>query len=285
LGLFRAAGTDYPAWTLAKYTQLPLGLPQRVRDLGAELTAGANTLYEKAKAIEGYLRTIPYTTKVEPPPFNADGVDHFFFTLGKGYSEYYSSAMAVLLRLVNVPARLATGYTAGDKVPDQQVYIVTDSHVHGWVEVFFPRYGWISFELTSGKALPPLYSPESEEVADESTVGAVSGPELGDCFPTFENCAQIIDPPPASAAQEDSTLWSGTFRRILPWLLSALGAVALLAGGAWWFWRRYMTPSEDPRVAYRCLSLLGALSSNGPAANQTPCQYRDRLQQVLPHYC
>ena len=280
----RQAGTDYPAWALVKYTQLPVELPQRVRALGAELTAEANNPYDKAKAIEAYLRTIPYTTKVEPPPFNADGVDHFLFTLQKGYSEYYSSAMAVLLRSVNVPARLATGYTSGDKVPDLEAYVVTDSHAHGWVEVFFPSYGWISFEPTSGKSLPPLYQPGSEEVADERTVGAGTGSELGDCVLPFEECLEQFDPGPASRAQEDIPLWSGTFRGILPWLLSTLGAVALLTGGAWLFWRRYMTPSQDSRVAYRRLSLLGGLSSNGPAAHETPYQYRERLQRVLPEY-
>ena len=248
------------------------------------MTADADTPYEKAKAIESYLRTFPYTKKVEPPPFNADGVDHFLFTLGKGYSEYYASAMVVLLRSVNVPARLATGYTTGDNVPDQQAYVVTDSNAHGWVEVFFPRYGWISFEPTPGKALPPLYSPGSGEVADDSIAGAGGGLEEPACNPVFQDCQEIIDPPPAGAPQDEIAPWSGTFRGILPWLLPALGASALLAGGAWLFWRRYMTPSQDPRVAYRRLSLLGALSFNGPAAHQTPYQYRDQLQQSLPDY-
>ena len=280
----RAAGTDYPAWALTRYTSLPSELPRRVRDLGAELTSAADTPYEKAKAIESYLRTFPYTLKVEPPPFNADGVDHFLFTLRKGYSEYFASAMAVMLRSVNVPARLATGYTTGNKVPDQQAYVVTDSHSHGWVEVFFPRYGWISFEPTPGGSLPLHYLPVSEQSADGSTVGTTGSPAQDTCLPTFEDCEDVIDPPPASADQEGVSPLSGTLRGILPWLWSAVGAVALLAGVAWLFWKRYMMPSQDPRVAYRRLSLLGALSSNGPAPHQTPFEFRDRLQQVLPDY-
>ena len=280
----RGAGTDHPAWVLTRYTQLPDDLPQRVRDLGAELTAGAGTPYDKAKAIESHLRTIPYTTKVEPPPFNADGVDHFLFTLQKGYSEYYSSAMVVLLRSVDVPARLATGYTSGDQVPGEEVYVVTDSNAHGWVEVFFPRYGWISFEPTPGRSLPPLYQPGLEEAADESTAGAEGEPRQGDCIPLFEDCVEDLPPPPGSGAQENITGLPGAFQGILLWLLSAMGALALLTGGAWLLWRRCMTPSPDPRLAYRRLSLVGALSSNGPAAHQTPYQYRDRLQQVLPDY-
>ena len=280
----RAAGTDYPAWALTKYTSLPPELPQRVRNLGAELTAEADTPYEKAKAIEDYLRTFPYTLRVEPPPFNADGVDHFLFTLRKGYSEYFASAMAVLLRSVNVPARLATGYTTGNQVPEQQAYVVTDSHSHGWVEVFFPDYGWISFEPTPGGSLPLHNLPGTEEQPEGSTAGSERGTGQGTCLPTFVDCEDQFDPPPVSAGQEKVSPWSSSFRGTLPLLLSPLVAVALLAGVAWLLWKRYMIPSQDPSVAYRRLSLLGALSSNGPAAHQTPYEYRDRLQQALPDY-
>ena len=278
----REAGTGYPAWALTKYTQLPVDFPQRVRNLAAGLTARADTPYEKAKAIESYLRTFPYTLEVEPPPFNADGVEHFLFTLRKGYSEYFASAMVVMLRSVNVPARMALGYTAGDKVPDKQVYIVTDSHAHGWVEVFFPNYGWISFEPTPGASLPPPYLPGSGEAAEQSTTGAERDRDEGLCPPSDVDCVTDRGPAPDGADQEDNTSWS--ILGILPWLLASLGAVSLLSGGTWLFWKRYMTPTQDPRAAYRRLSLLGALSSNGPVVHQTPYQYRDRLQRVLPDY-
>ncbi|MEK7815059.1 MAG: transglutaminase domain-containing protein, partial [Chloroflexota bacterium] len=119
----RRTGTDYPTWVLARYTQLPDDLPQRVRDLAAQLTAQAKTPYDKAKAVEDYLSTWTYTLQVEPPPYNAHGVDHFLFTLRAGYSEYFGSSMVVLLRSVGVPARLATGYATGDKVADQDIYL------------------------------------------------------------------------------------------------------------------------------------------------------------------
>ena len=280
----RAAGTDYPTSTLARYTQLPVKLPQRVRDLAAELTAESDTPYDKAKAIESYLRTIPYTEKVAPPPFNADGVDHFLFTLQKGYSEYYASAMAVLLRTLDVPARMATGYATGIKVPDRDVYIVTDKDSHGWVEVFFPRYGWISFEPTHARSLPPLYVPGPGSGAERSADGTDSGPQQDPCTAAGGDCVGINEPAPAGGAEQGFARWWGTLRGMLPWLLSGLAAIVLLTGGAFLFWRRYMALSRDPRVAYRRLSLLGALSSNGPAAYQTPYQYRDRLQQLMPDY-
>ena len=173
-------GTEYPTWALARYTQLPQDLPQRVRDLAAQLTAGAATPYHEARAIEDYLRTLPYDLNVVAPPYRSDGVDHFLFTLRRGYSEYFASAMVVLLRSQGIPARLATGYTTGDKVPDQDVYIVTDSHSHGWVEVFFPGYGWVPFEPTPGAALPSVSATEGgeEELPETGSGGALEDDDL-----------------------------------------------------------------------------------------------------------
>ena len=111
---------------------------------------------------------------MNPPPYGSDGVDHFLFGLQEGYSEYFGSTMAVMLRTVGVPARLAVGYTTGDKVEGKEVYAVTDSHNHAWVEVYFPGFGWIPFEPTPGKALPGIYQLGAEEggFLDTSTIWA-----------------------------------------------------------------------------------------------------------------
>ena len=155
----RAAGEDYPTWALAKYTQLSPTMPQRVSDLAQRITGDAPTPYDKAKAIETYLKTMTYNLEIDPPPFNADGVDYFLFEQKEGYSEYFGSAMTVLLRTQGIPARLVTGYTVGDRVEDHDVFIVADSHSHAWSEVFFPNYGWIPFEPTPGEKIPEVYVP------------------------------------------------------------------------------------------------------------------------------
>ncbi|MAF39796.1 MAG: hypothetical protein CL696_13110 [Chloroflexi bacterium] len=277
----RRAGTDFPTWALVRYTELPTDLPQRVRDLGAQLTAGALTPYDKAKAIEAHLATFPYTLNVAPPPFDSDGVDHFLFTLKKGYSEYFASAMTVLLRSVDVPARLATGYTVGDQLTDQDVYVITDSHSHAWVEVYFPLYGWIPFEPTPGADLPPAFEPGSEAPLDDFASGP-DGATFDDCFEEDEFCPEeIFLPTPGGPLVPDAGLRARLVAMAV-WLLAGLGVLVLLAGASWFFWKRYMLPSEDPRTAYRRLALLGALGSAGPAAYQTPYQYRERLRAALP---
>ncbi|MFH1140205.1 MAG: transglutaminase-like domain-containing protein, partial [Chloroflexota bacterium] len=138
----RQAGNKYPGWVRDIYLQLPDTLPKRVIDLARRLTAEAETPYDKAEAIAGYLRTLPYTTNVPAPAYDADGVDHFLFNLGAGYSDYFGSAMAVMLRAVGVPTRMAVGYGMGE-VDEEGNVIVRDRNSHGWTEVFFPGYGWV----------------------------------------------------------------------------------------------------------------------------------------------
>ena len=277
----RLAGLDYPTWALVKYTQLPPELPQRVRDLGAEVTAGAETPYDKAKAIEAYLKTLPYSLQMNPPPYNSDGVDHFLFEEKRGYSEYFGSAMAVLLRTQGIPARMVTGYTVGDQVPDHDIYVVTDSHSHGWVEVFFPRYGWIGFEPTPGATIPLAVQPVAEELEIDFTA-ITEDSEIPLCeFEDEEDCDEdFLTAGPTPPAADPLTV--RLLREYLPRAGGFLVAVVLLAAVIWGFWRRCLAPTSDPRVTFRRLAFLGRLNAVGPAGYQTPYQYMYRLQEELP---
>ena len=269
----RGAGTDYPTWALVKYTQLPEGLPQRVRVLAAQLTASSQTPYDKAKAIERYLSGLPYSLQVEAPPYQTDGVDHFLFTLRKGYSEYFASAMTVLLRASGVPARVATGYTVGDRVSGEDIYIVNDSHSHAWVEVFFPQYGWITFEPTPGASLPTVTLPGNAGANPASAKPKSPEDDLFD---------DELDFPFGDPSARGSRSWTDTLRGDWLWGITALVVATLMGGLGWGFWRRYLVPSDQPAVAFRRLASLGALAAVGPAAHQTPFQYRHRLFEVFP---
>ncbi|MBM3943651.1 MAG: transglutaminase domain-containing protein [SAR202 cluster bacterium] len=277
----RNAGVDYPTWVLVRYTQLPLEVPQRVRDLAAQITANSRTPYDKVKAIETYLGTFKYSLEVDPPPYNVDGVDHFLFTLNRGYSEYFASATVVMARSVGIPARLATGYTVGDPGQEAGIYSVKDSHAHAWVEVFFPNYGWVPFEPTPGADLPGITHPRE---SGSSAPSAAATDVLDDlfCLDDDEDECFFDNIIPAQAIPSEtagSRLWH-TFG----WLL-VLGPLSVLAAGLGWFWwRRYLTPSHDPRVAFRNLALLGSLGSVRLAAHETPLQYLQRLEEVLPDH-
>ena len=158
----RYATLNYPTWIANKYLQVPDAVPDRVYDLALSLTATQPSQYDRAIAIETYLRNFEYTLDLPDPPLNEDIVDYFLFDLQKGYCDYYASAMVVLARAAGIPARLVTGYVANKYVPEQDAFIVTADQAHAWVEIYFPEYGWVTFEPTAGR--PAL---ERQETRDE----------------------------------------------------------------------------------------------------------------------
>ena len=277
----RLAGSEYPAWVLDRYTQLPSNLPQQVRDLAFGVTGGQAAPYDKAKVLEQYLKSnFAYNLEVNPPPFDADGVHHFLFTLGEGYSEYFATTMAVMLRSAGVPARLAVGYTTGDQVEETEIYSVTDSHSHAWVEVYFPVYGWIPFEPTPGETLPATYQPgidRPEELADGRE--EIPEPEE-DCFDEIGGCDDDqLQRRDRGGLDNDQ---GSTLGGLWPWLLGAFVGFAVAGAAISWFWKRFMTVPGTARVAFQRLTTLASLAAAGPADFQTPYQFGHQLRQVLP---
>ena len=278
----RGASSKYPAWVQERYLQLPPDLPQRVNDLAARVVGGVHTPYDKASAVEDYLRSnYPYNLRVDPPPFNADGVDHFLFTLREGYSEYFGSTMAVMLRTVGVPARLAVGYTTGDEIGEEGLFSVTDSHSHAWVEVYFPDFGWIPFEPTPGKSLPGVYQPGAERPEAPEGGQADVEPFDDECFDGLEDCFnQNLTESNfefSIETDEDSSIID-----LWPWLVSALAGLAVAGGSVRWLWGRFLAMPNNPRIAFRRMSNLASLASAGPTDFQTPYQFGYRLQEALP---
>src|SRR6185312_13752952 len=104
----RQASQAYPAEVRQRYLALP-PVPGRVHNLAVQLTDSANNPYDKAVAVESYLRSLPYSLSVPEPPPNQDGVDYFLFTTKTGYCDYFASAMAVMMRSEGVPARVVSG--------------------------------------------------------------------------------------------------------------------------------------------------------------------------------
>lgn len=143
-----------------EYLQLPDQLPERVRELAKEITAGKTTQYEKVRAIESYFRTGPFqyeTAQVEDVPPGHDFVDFFLFDSPQGYCDHFSTSMVVLLRANEIPARWVKGFTPGLTTSTQQegyTQIVRARDAHSWVEVYFDGIGWLPFEPTKGFANP-----------------------------------------------------------------------------------------------------------------------------------
>jgi hypothetical protein len=129
---------------------LPESLPNRVKQLANSIADGMEHPVDKALAIETFLRdegSFIYSQDIKSPPSDGDSVDWFLFDTKTGYSDYFASAMTVMMRSVGVPSRMAVGYASGELI-DEDFRSIKDSDSHGWVQVYFPDYGWIDFEPT-----------------------------------------------------------------------------------------------------------------------------------------
>lgn len=143
----------------AIYLKFPDVVSDRVRELADRLTANKINDYDRAVAVEQYLRKnyryrhgqSKTDGKSEPV---AEMLDQFLFQLKSGHAGHFASSMTLLLRSVGVPARVVTGYSATRYSPMLRNYVVIGSDQHAWVEVHIPEYGWTMFEPTPTFVLP-----------------------------------------------------------------------------------------------------------------------------------
>jgi len=143
----RASPQIYPDALRSTYLQLPQ-IDARIPALAKTITARALNPYDKARAVESYLRTnYGYTLDLSGTP-PTDPLAYFLFQKRAGHCEYFAAAMTVMMRSLGIPTRYVNGFFAGEYNDVGGDYIVRASDAHSWVEVFFPRYGWITFDPT-----------------------------------------------------------------------------------------------------------------------------------------
>jgi transglutaminase-like putative cysteine protease len=274
----RSAGDAYPDWVRDRYLQLPEDLPQRIRDLAMQITAPYDNALDKAQALEGYLRAeIAYNELIAPPPPDQDGVDYFLFGVREGYCDYYASAMTTMARAVGIPARLAAGYTKGEYDEERGVYRVRELNAHAWVEVFFPRYGWVEFEATANE--PLIVRPVAPPDRNSNNLDADDrGPE--DDEDKFGEEPDIGTGPAGGMLSPEgwwplSTLW--TVLLAMGLLLAALGGLAI------WMLRR--PPAAVPHLLtqlYDRLIRWGERLKLSWLPHQTPYEQARLMAQAVP---
>jgi hypothetical protein len=145
--VLRQASAEYPKAISDAYLQLP-ALDPRTRDLAAQITSKFSNEYDKAANVELYLKAHYAYSLDLTGPRAADPLANFLFVTRSGHCEYFASAMTVLLRAAGVPARYVTGFLPGEYNDLGGDYIIRQSDAHAWVEVYFPGYGWITFDPT-----------------------------------------------------------------------------------------------------------------------------------------
>jgi protein-glutamine gamma-glutamyltransferase len=149
----RTAGDTYPPEVVSSYLQLP-ALDSRIPQLAAQITASAGNDYDKARAVEAYLRThFGYTLQLSRTVPH-DPLANFLFERKQGHCEYFASSMAVILRTLGIPSRVVNGFRTGEFNDLTSQYVVRASNAHSWVEAYFPNHGWVAFDPTPGASFP-----------------------------------------------------------------------------------------------------------------------------------
>ncbi len=129
------------------YLQLP-DLDPRIAALADSLTRGLDNRYDQAAAIRDWLRTEFSYTRELPATSARATLEHFLFRRRAGHCEYFSTALAVLLRSRGIPARNVNGFLGGEWSEFGQYLAVTQNEAHSWVEVWYPGYGWVPMDAT-----------------------------------------------------------------------------------------------------------------------------------------
>ena len=148
---------ELPAEERDSDLQLP-ALDPRIPQLARSMAAAASTPLERARAIESALRTRYTYTLQLPDRETADPLANFLFSRKKGHCEYFASAMTVLLRTLDIPSRMATGFQTGVYNSLTDLWMIRASDAHTWVEAWFPGYGWRTFDPTPPDPNPARFS-------------------------------------------------------------------------------------------------------------------------------
>jgi protein-glutamine gamma-glutamyltransferase len=116
--------------------------------LAQQITASSKNEFDKAANIQRYLIAHYSYTLDLSGSHGQDPLANFLFVRRSGHCEYFASAMTIMLRAVGIPARYATGFLPGEFNDVGGDYIIRESDAHTWVEVYFPGYGWMTFDPT-----------------------------------------------------------------------------------------------------------------------------------------
>ncbi len=147
------ASADYPENIRLVYLRLP-DMDPKVAALARQVTSSATNNYDRAAAIQNYLRSnFRYTldpSAIEPK----DPIVSFLFKSRSGFCEYFAAAMTVMLRTLNIPSRLVNGFQTGSYNRVGKDFVVRARDAHSWVEVYFPKFGWITFDPTPADPNP-----------------------------------------------------------------------------------------------------------------------------------
>ena len=258
------------------FLQTPNSIDPRIAALADSLSAGIDNRYDKAMAVQRWLQTFTYTRDL-PATAREATLEHFLFDRQAGHCEYFSSAMTIMLRTLGIQARNVNGFLGGNWSQFGDYLVVTQNSAHSWVEVWFPDFGWVTFDPTPAGAgsseglnmfwpgrifFDGLQHRWSKWVLDYSVE------DQSELLAQWANLFGEREDPASASTGEDT--------RTNP--LGALLLVALLVGG--YFWARGGGPPMPPETkAYIALRENCARAGHSITPGLTPLALVARVRE------
>jgi transglutaminase-like putative cysteine protease len=213
-----------------EFRELPDDLPDIVEDLAFSVTSDAATRFDKAVALQNWFRSeFRYSLEKGPGGSSVDDLEAFL-TPGDGgrigYCEQFAASMAVMARVIGIPARMAVGFLEPALVPGTtNTYEYSSHDLHAWPELYFDGFGWVMFEPTPGnraESVPSYTLGRGGEVVDPTVP---TGPAESDDITRVPETDK-----PSEAPQADDTTGSNDGDAAFPWVRvgGGLGGGALL---------------------------------------------------------
>ncbi len=145
------------------YLSLPASVEPEVYQIARELTKDVSNDFDRASALCLYLqRSFPYSLEQSEPPLTRDFVSWFLLTEKRGYCTSFASSLTVLARACGLPARYVEGFSVH---PDSDgIARVTNQDAHAWTEIYFPGFGWLTFDPTPGVGGAPEYGSGDDQL-------------------------------------------------------------------------------------------------------------------------
>ena len=273
----RAAGGDYPQGVLDLYLGVADGSigpdASALRDkIVAE--ARSNTPYDLAAQIVKELHSSRYIYQTDVRNVDCAGIStvECFARFKRGFCQYYAATMAVLLRDLGVPTRIAQGFLPGARDPITGVERILNSNAHAWIEVYFPTYGWVTFDPTGGGVAVIAPLPSGRPVASGSPRPSGSG-------------ALITRPPERDPFAEDPSgpAGPGANRGALGPMIAVTILLLLVVGGiAFAVWQRGPRGPTSADRAYGTVARLASRFGFAPRPTETVYEFAGALGDVLP---
>ncbi len=272
----RQASTTYPEDIKTLYMQRPgtdiLGPNAQALEDKIRSMAVADNPYDIADAAVKELQSsdFRYDTDIRDLQCQQLSTVECFATFKRGFCQYYAATMAVILRDLGIPTRIAQGFLPGTMDTSGAHETILSSKAHAWVEVYFPGYGWVEFDPTSASVaqLAPLPSgPPAASTKPRPSVSA--GPAASRFLPNER------DPGPSGG-------FTGTRTSLGPLLVVGLLLLLVVVVVAFLAWRRGPRGPTSPEGAYGTVTRIASRFGFGPRPAETVYEYATSLGQILP---